>query len=179
MSFAKIDWSATRAYTDGKRPEIWINLEGRQSQGIVSPGDYEAVRDQIIASLTSATCGRTGKPLVRRVLRREEVYSGPFVDRSPDLIVEWMDEGSCLDIRYPDGSGFTLVKQHLPDDPFDHLVNGGHDSFGIVGFLGQGVKPTRLENARDSRLRADHSVATRCSYTDRRGWSRLEGRLLR
>ena len=147
MSFAKIDWSATRAYTDGKRPEIWINLEGRQSQGIVSPGDYEAVRDQIIASLTSATCNRTGKPLVRRVLRREEVYSGPFVDRSPDLIVEWMDEGSCLDIRYPDGSSFKLEKQHLPDDPFDHLVNGGHDSFGIVGFLGQGVKPTRLENA--------------------------------
>jgi hypothetical protein len=58
-----------------------------------------------------------------------------------------MDEPSCLDIRYPDGSTHRLVKQHLPDDPFDHLVNGGHDSFGIVAFLGAGIKPTRLEDA--------------------------------
>ena len=147
MSFAKIDWSATRAYTDGKRPEIWINLEGRQSQGIVAPADYEAVRVQIIDSLTSAVCDRTGRPLVRRVLRREEAYSGPHVNRSPDLIVEWMDEPSCLDIRYPDGVTHRLVKQHLPDDPFDHLVNGGHDSYGIVAFLGAGISPTRLEGA--------------------------------
>ena len=147
MSFGKLDWSKTIAYTDGKRPEIWINLKGRQSQGIVEPKDYDEVCGQIIERLTSGQCSRTGKPLVRKVLRRDEIYSGPFVDRSPDLIVQWMDEGSCLDIDYPDGTSFKLLKQHLPDDPFDHLVNGGHDPYGIVALLGPGVKPGRLEGA--------------------------------
>lgn len=147
MSFAKLDWSKTIAYTDGKRPEIWINLKGRQSQGIVNPEDYDDICRQVIERLTTGQCTKTGKPLVRRVLRREEIYTGPFVDRSPDLIVQWMDEGSCLDIGYPDGTGFKLLKQHLPDDPFDHLVNGGHDPYGIVALLGPGVKPGRVEGA--------------------------------
>lgn len=147
MSFSRVDWGRTVAYTDGKRPEIWINLEGRQSQGIVAPEDYERVRQEIIDSLTSAVCAGTGEPLVRRVLRREEVYSGPYVDRSPDLVVEWRDEGACLDIRYEDGRSYTLTKQHLPDDPFDHLLNGGHDQFGIVAMLGPGVKRGHIDDA--------------------------------
>lgn len=147
MSYARMDWSRTMAYTDGKRPEIWINLCGRQPEGIVAPEEYEAVRQRIIDALTSAVCAKTGQPLISRVLRREDVYSGPFVDRSPDLIVEWMGEGTCLDVRYPDGREFTLVKQHLPDDPFDHLLSGGHDPWGIVGMLGPGVRAGRLEGA--------------------------------
>ncbi|MFN2489109.1 MAG: alkaline phosphatase family protein [Actinomycetota bacterium] len=147
MSFAKLDWSRTLAYTDGQRPEIWINLEGRQSKGIVSEEEYESVRQRIIDELTSAVCERTGEPIVRRVLRREEAYSGPFVDRSPDLVVEWVDSGACLDVSYPDGRAFKLVKKHLPDDPYDRLLNGGHDQFGMVALLGPGVKPGRIEDA--------------------------------
>ncbi|MFN2489111.1 MAG: alkaline phosphatase family protein [Actinomycetota bacterium] len=147
MSFAKVDWSKTKAYTDGKRPEIWINLQGRQSQGIVAPEDYESVRQEIIDRMSSAVCVKTGQPLVRRVLRREEAYSGPYVERSPDLVVQWMDEGACFDIRYPDGTNHKLQKQHLPDDPFDHLVNGGHDQYGIVALLGPGVKAGHIEDA--------------------------------
>ena len=148
MSFARLDWSRTKAYTDGKRPEIWLNVRGRQPEGIVAPEDYEALRQEIIDSLTSAVCVTTGQPLVKRVLRREEAYSGPFVERSPDLVIEWAGEGSCLDLRYPDGRSFSLSKQHLPDDPFDHLLNGGHDRLGIIGLRGPGVRPGRIEGAR-------------------------------
>ena len=146
MSFGKLDWSKTKAYTDGHRPEIWINLAGRQPQGIVTPQEYDTVRQQIIDELTSAVCRKTGQPLVVRVMRREEAYSGPYVDRSPDLIVEWSDSGACLDITYPDGRAYTLKKQHLPDDPFDRLLSGGHDQFGIFAMLGAGVKPGRVDD---------------------------------
>jgi predicted AlkP superfamily phosphohydrolase/phosphomutase len=148
MSFGKLDWARTQAYTDGQRPEIWINLAGRQSRGIVAPEEYESVRERIITELSSARCERTGQPLVRRVLRREDAYAGPFVDRSPDLVVEWVDAGGCLDIVYPDGRRMQLVKRHLPDDPYDRLLNGGHDQHGIVALLGPGVRPGRLEDAR-------------------------------
>jgi predicted AlkP superfamily phosphohydrolase/phosphomutase len=147
MSFGKLDWAHTKAYTDGKRPEIWVNLRGRQSQGIVDPEQYEEVRQEIIDSLTSAICDRTGQPLVRRVLRREEAYSGPYVERSPDLVVEWRDGGNCLDIAYPDGKRLRLAKQHLPDDPFDYLVNGGHDPYGIVAMHGPGIRKANIEDA--------------------------------
>jgi predicted AlkP superfamily phosphohydrolase/phosphomutase len=147
MSFGKIDWSRTRAYTDGHRPEIWINLEGRQPQGVVSTEEYDVVRQEIIDALTSAVCVTTNQPLVKRVWRREEAYSGPFVDRSPDLVVEWMDAGACLDLRTADGGSMTLEKHHLPDDPFDELMNGGHDQFGIVAMKGPGIKPGHIEGA--------------------------------
>jgi predicted AlkP superfamily phosphohydrolase/phosphomutase len=147
MSFGNLDWSSTKAYTDGQRPEIWINLAGRQQQGIVPAEEYESVRQQIIDALCSATCERTGQPLVRRVLRREEAYSGPLVERSPDLVVEWTDAGGCLSIVYPDGRRMQLVKRHLPDDPYDRLLNGGHDQHGIVALLGPGVNRGRVEGA--------------------------------
>ena len=41
----------------------------------------------------------------------------------------------------------TLEKHHLPDDPFDELLNGGHDQFGIVAMKGPGIKPGRIEGA--------------------------------
>jgi predicted AlkP superfamily phosphohydrolase/phosphomutase len=145
MSFAKLDWSRTKAYTDGVRPEIWINLRGRQPEGIVAPEEYESVRSEIIDKLQTAVCARTGLPLVKRVSRREDVYSGPFVERSPDLVVEWVDDNACLDIRYPDGTSYELRKQHRPDDPYDEFLNGGHDQFGIVALGGPHVRTGRLE----------------------------------
>lgn len=147
MAFSRLDWTRTKAYTDGVRPEIWINLRGRQSQGIVAPEGYDRLRQEIIDALVSGVCSSTGQPLVKRVMRREDAYWGPFVDRSPDLIVEWGGEGTCLDVRYPDGRSFELVKQHLPDDPRDGLLSGGHDQFGIVALLGPGVRPGRVEGA--------------------------------
>ncbi|MBA3653834.1 MAG: alkaline phosphatase family protein [Actinobacteria bacterium] len=147
MSYAKVDWSRTLAYTDGKRPEIWINLKGRQNQGIVDPADYDKVRQQIIDAIEPALNAKTGEPLCRKVWKREDAYSGPYVERSPDLIIEWLDAGPCLDVKQADGRVFKLEKHHLPDDPFDRLLNGGHDQFGIVGLLGPGVRPGRIDGA--------------------------------
>lgn len=148
MSYAKVDWSRTKAYTDGKRPEIWINLKGRQQEGIVDPSEYEEVRQKIIDALTTAVGVSTGEALIRNVHRREEAYSGPFVDRSPDLVIEWMDSKPDLEIRYPDGTTHKLTKDHLPDDPFDTMLNGGHDSYGMVALMGPGVKPGRINDAK-------------------------------
>ena len=127
MSFAKIDWSRTLAYTDGKRPEIWINLKGRQNQGIVDPADYDKVRQQIIDAIEPAVNAKTGEPLCRKVWRREEAYDGPYVERSPDLVIEWLDARPTLDVKQADGRVLRLEKHHLPDDPFDRLLSGGHD----------------------------------------------------
>jgi predicted AlkP superfamily phosphohydrolase/phosphomutase len=148
VSFGNIDWSRTRAYTDGHRPEIWVNLAERQPQGCVAPEEYESVRQEVIDGLTSALCVATGRPLVKQVLRREEAYSGPFTNRSPDLVVEWTeDQGACLDIQHVDGRRYRLSHRHLSEDPTEQLITGQHSQFGIVGLLGPGIKPGPIEDA--------------------------------
>ena len=89
LSFLDVDWSRSRAYSFGRHlGSIYINLKGREPQGIVAPGaEYEAVRDEIERLACEFRDPRTGRLLIGQVLRREEVYHGPFLDRAPDLIL--------------------------------------------------------------------------------------------
>ncbi len=84
-----VDWSQTRAYSFGLAG-LFLNLRGRESQGIVSPGvDAQALKDEIAAKLAKLADPTTGMPVVRRVYDAARVYTGPYVDNAPDLIVGW------------------------------------------------------------------------------------------
>ncbi len=49
--FVNVDWSKTRAYAMGLG-NIYINLKGREAQGIVKPGaEYDALRAEIKTKL--------------------------------------------------------------------------------------------------------------------------------
>ena len=87
--FGGIDWSRTLAFSEEANtlPGVWINLAGREAAGCVAPGDYEKTRDRVIDALAGWRLP-DGGPVVARAVRREEVYSGPFVDRAPDVLVE-------------------------------------------------------------------------------------------
>ena len=52
---------------------IYINLEGRQSDGIVEPEDYEAVRDETISTLMSMRDPKTGACPIAIAARREDM----------------------------------------------------------------------------------------------------------
>jgi predicted AlkP superfamily phosphohydrolase/phosphomutase len=89
--FGSLDLSQTRAYSDElpQNPGIWINLRGRDPHGLVEPGaEYQDLRDEIIERLEAFCDPRSGRPLVNRVMKREEVVPGPYADRAPDLLVE-------------------------------------------------------------------------------------------
>ncbi len=87
--FRAVDWSRTRAYSFGAFGSIFINVRGRDPYGIVEPGaEYEALCEEIAERLLALKDPRSGHPIVRRVRRAREVYSGPYVDRGPDLLVE-------------------------------------------------------------------------------------------
>ncbi len=65
---------------------VFINLNGRQPMGSVGPADYERVRDELTKVLLGLTDPETGEPVIERVYRREELYSGPYLERAADLI---------------------------------------------------------------------------------------------
>lgn len=96
LRFSHIDWLHTQAYSEETPyfPTVWINLHGREPAGIVSTDEYETVRERIIQALHRWVEPETGQRVVKRVYKREEVFSGPFVTRFPDLIIEWnLDQG--------------------------------------------------------------------------------------
>jgi predicted AlkP superfamily phosphohydrolase/phosphomutase len=80
-----VDWSRTRAYAVGLG-QIYFNLRGRESRGIVDPGgEYTALQDEIAARLVQLADPDTGQRVMSAVYRRDEVYKGPYLQNAPDL----------------------------------------------------------------------------------------------
>jgi predicted AlkP superfamily phosphohydrolase/phosphomutase len=86
-----VDWSKTRAYAMGLG-QIYFNLRGRESRGIVSAGaEYSALADQLAARLRDMRDPETGEPVVSAVYKRDDVYHGPYLVNASDLQVGFMD----------------------------------------------------------------------------------------
>lgn len=87
LSKRHIDWSRTKAYSQGNFGQIFINQQGRQPQGCVAPADVRPLLDDLKARLLEIPNPETGAPLVDRIYEREELYSGPHAHLAPDLTV--------------------------------------------------------------------------------------------
>jgi predicted AlkP superfamily phosphohydrolase/phosphomutase len=85
--FANIDWSATRAYGLGLNG-LYLNLQGRERDGIVAAGDRDKLIEEISRALTATIDPATGRAAVSRVYVPPPGSSGmSHTDRAPDLIV--------------------------------------------------------------------------------------------
>jgi predicted AlkP superfamily phosphohydrolase/phosphomutase len=82
-----VDWSKTRAYAMGLG-EVYVNLKGREAQGIVEPGaDYDALKKELQTRLVEMVDPETNEHPVRRVLTREQAYKKFDPNMIPDLFV--------------------------------------------------------------------------------------------
>jgi predicted AlkP superfamily phosphohydrolase/phosphomutase len=130
----RIDWSRTRAYCPSAPGSgLWINLRGREPEGIVEPGrEYEALVAELRERLLAFRDPRTGEPVVDAVHRREEIYHGPHAEGGPDLLIETsrtvcMVEGLGRRSLMPAGRG--------PEER-----TGNHARDGILVLHGQDVR---------------------------------------
>jgi len=136
---AQIDWSCTLAYGNDADDFIRINLRGRESQGIIAPEDYEALRDHIIERLYAWRDPKSGRPLVEKVWKREEIYFGPYVDKADDILIRWAD----FVPQGLDDGGLERPRQ------FFDRISGGHRPNGILIMRGPGIAPgIAIEGAR-------------------------------
>lgn len=81
-----VDWSRTRAYALGFN-SLYLNLAGREAQGIVEPGEAKALSDEIASKLRDWTDPERVVRVVRRAFRASDVYAGERLGEAPDLIV--------------------------------------------------------------------------------------------
>jgi predicted AlkP superfamily phosphohydrolase/phosphomutase len=134
LSFLDVDWGRSKAYSFGRHlGSIYVNLKGREPQGIVEPGaEYEAVRDEIERLAYEFRDPQTGRALIGQVLRREEVYSGPYLERAPDLV---------LRPREPSDIFFGLADfGHRATVSTVYRYSGMHRDYGMLVMNGPGIR---------------------------------------
>jgi predicted AlkP superfamily phosphohydrolase/phosphomutase len=84
--FPHVDWWKTQAYAVGLNG-IFVNLDGRERNGIVSPADKQALVDKIAARLLAMRDPKNGRQVVDKVYFPEKVFRGRNLKESPDLFV--------------------------------------------------------------------------------------------
>ncbi|MFN0083780.1 MAG: alkaline phosphatase family protein [Blastocatellia bacterium] len=83
-----VDWSRTRAYALGLSG-IYLNRKGREEQGIVDAEEAVRLQYRIAADLPGLGDPARGQTAVRSVLTRDQLYRGPYAEKSPDLVVNY------------------------------------------------------------------------------------------
>jgi predicted AlkP superfamily phosphohydrolase/phosphomutase len=86
--FKAVDWSRTKAYALGLG-SIYLNLRGREANGIVAGDDADRVKAQIVRGLAGLRDPERGAVAVRSVATREQAFAGAYVEESPDLLVNF------------------------------------------------------------------------------------------
>jgi len=144
LRFNAIDWEGTRAFADENPhyPQIWLNVRGREPRGTVDPGkEDDALCDTSADRLRAWTDPETGQPVVRRVLRREEIYRGAHVEKAPDLSIDWNLRGaySYMPRLSKTIDGATPLRRLLAAERTG-VTSGSHRDLGIVAVFGDDIR---------------------------------------
>jgi predicted AlkP superfamily phosphohydrolase/phosphomutase len=134
---APVDWSRTVAWGDGGYyGRLFLNVRGREPQGLLEPSRYEEVRDELSRKLEEMK-GPDGRALGTKVIKPQDVY--PEVRGvAPDLIVyfgdlEWRSVGTLG--MGDDGGWFTYENDTGPD-------GANHDRQGVFAMANLPGQPT-------------------------------------
>jgi predicted AlkP superfamily phosphohydrolase/phosphomutase len=84
--FEGVDWSRTRAYALGLGG-IFLNVKGRERDGIVTGDEAAALVDEIKAKLSGLIDPENGRVAIKDVYAGCEVYTGPYTLEGPELIM--------------------------------------------------------------------------------------------
>ena len=85
--FENVDFNRTLAYALGFNG-LYLNMYGREGKGFIQEGrDREKLTGELIRKLESVVDPKTGERVIRKVYRREELYSGKHLKEAPDLLI--------------------------------------------------------------------------------------------
>jgi predicted AlkP superfamily phosphohydrolase/phosphomutase len=121
--FRNVDWSKSRAYGMGING-LYINLRGREKNGVVEPRGRRALMDEIAANLLAYVDPATGQPALTKVYAREDVYRDTgSIEIGPDLQMGYAKgtrgsgKGALGDIEK------EVVRDNLNDWTGDHIMD--------------------------------------------------------
>lgn len=86
---------------------IHILKEGLWRGGCVTEKEYEPLRRELMDKLRTITHPGTGEVVCKQVMKKEEVFSGPCMDRAPDIVIDPCDG---YDLKAKLGAGHLFEK---------------------------------------------------------------------
>jgi len=128
------DWSGTKAFSFGFGGGIFINLKDRQPYGIVTAEEYDTIVELIKNELKNVHDPENGTPIVEKIYRKEELYSGPYLSDAPDLV--FVLKNGYTPSTYIQGTTFSTVK---------YGRSGNHSPYGIIICSGPGISHAQIE----------------------------------
>ncbi|MBI5787295.1 MAG: alkaline phosphatase family protein [Candidatus Schekmanbacteria bacterium] len=120
--FADVVWESTQAYALGFGA-IYLNRQGREAKGIVSVAEADRLSSGIIKKLQKLQDPLFPSPVINKVYKSGELYSGPYADQAPDLVV-----GFCPGYRASwqtaiGGAPVVIFEDNLKTWSGDHCVD--------------------------------------------------------
>ena len=128
----KIDWSKTIAWgAGGYYGRLFLNVRGREPNGVIEPAEYDSVRSKLIAEL-EALGDAEGRPIGTKVHRPEDLYGTIRGIAPPDLFIyfgglRWRSVGTV-----GGGKIHTFENDTGPDD-------ANHAEDGMIILAGPGI----------------------------------------
>jgi len=123
---------------------IYLNVRGREPNGVIAPEDYEAVREQVIAAWRNLK-DADGKPVVAAVFTSEQALALP-------------DGWATASMAHPDKTGDVIVFLNLPYQ-FDFAEGGAPIRDTTVWWGAHGHLPQSGENFPNADLYATFYAA--------------------
>jgi predicted AlkP superfamily phosphohydrolase/phosphomutase len=136
-----VNWESTPAFTlrADLNGYIRVNLQGRETRGIVPPGDFDRLCTRISEGLMSYRDGATGDPLIEEICRASEIWTrGERFDRLPDLIVRWHSSSGAPHESVV-SPAFGRVDRSTPGR-IPNGRSGNHAPYGFLLASGPGIQ---------------------------------------
>ncbi len=162
----KIDWSKTKCFPlEPCHAHIFVNLKGRDPDGIVDPADYEKVQEEIIGALLAIRDPDTGERIVATAIRKQEsgtlgVFENQGYDRIGDVLFGLKPKYMAnpfvypVAVRYKDGTerlipnpeGFEPAMLHRNFTGVHLALPAIKEMHAAVVLAGEGIPRLRRRN---------------------------------
>ncbi len=131
----KIDWSRTKCFPlEPGHAHIFVNLKGRDPDGIVEPEDYESVQEEIIDALLAMRDPITGERVIATAIRKQEaatlgVFENQGFDRVGDVLFGLKPIYMANPLVYPAAVRYRDGTERLIPNPEDFEPAELHRNF--------------------------------------------------
>ena len=125
-----LDWENT--LVAALESTIYINREAIESEA-----EYENLRSRLIRQLSAVKNPSTKEKVFRRIFRREEIYSGKYLDIAPDLVVV---PAEGYEVKLTLYGEKAMWESDVKKEPQIRRRYGVHSMQGIFLAFGDGIK---------------------------------------
>jgi predicted AlkP superfamily phosphohydrolase/phosphomutase len=101
---------------------VRVNLCGREPKGVVPAREYVNFLQELTDYFCSLRCVKTDAPLVHNIFTRDQITGGEFIDRMPDLFIEWNTDQPISTVAAP---GVSAIHREFNDARTGHHINKG------------------------------------------------------